>query len=195
MLRKIRSVYTLNKIFGILLKRKKLDLIRYNKKLQSRTSTEKKDYEDYISLKDFRRELDTNIYDVDIPILDLRKKISKNESLEWLIKINFKDLEELNLSENKISDLSILEKSNFRYLKYLNLNYDDIADINIFKKINFNLLNKLTLYHNQIIDISPLNEVNFKELKELDLFQNKIIDINALDKVDFPKLEIIKFRT
>ena len=150
MLNKIRSKFILNCVFGMIKKIKKLSLMKYNKKLQFISSVTKQDYEEYKLLKDFRLELDLDIYGVDIEKLDLRKKISQNDKLNWLIKINFKDLKELNLSNNKISDISVLEKANFKKLKYLNLNLDEITDINILKKIEFTLLSKLYLYHNQI---------------------------------------------
>ena len=145
MWRKIRSNFILNCIFSMLYKRKKLNIIKYNKKIQSITSIKKQDFEEYKLLKVFRQELGVNIYDVDIDKMDLRKKIANNESLDWLIKIKFKGIKELNLSDNKITDFSVLEKVEFKYLKDLNLNLNGIIDINILKKIKFTLLNKLYL--------------------------------------------------
>ena len=43
-----------------------------------------------------------------------------------LEKVNFKELEELYLSENEISDINILEKVNFKELKELDLSKNKI---------------------------------------------------------------------
>ena len=56
----------------------------------------------------------------------------------------------LNLSNNKITDISIFEKVNFKKLKELDLNDNDISDISILEKVNFKELNILNLSSNKI---------------------------------------------
>ena len=102
--------------------------------------------------------------------------------------VNFPELTKLNLSLNCISDINILEKVNFKKLKELNLNNNEISDINILEKVNFMELNKLYLCYNKISDIKILEKVNFKELKELNLSNNRIYNINILGKVNFKNL-------
>ena len=72
-----------------------------------------------------------------------------NEGLIHLNKIKFNQLNELNLSYNQISDISILEKVNFKELKELNLNNNEISDISILEKVNFTELKKLYLSRNK----------------------------------------------
>ena len=74
----------------------------------------KKDFEIYITLKEFNNKYNTNIEDIDIRELNLSEKYIENEGLKDLAKIKFKELNKLDLSNNKISDISVLEKVNFK---------------------------------------------------------------------------------
>ena len=65
-------------------------------------------------------------------------------------KANFKQLNKLYLSKNKISDISVLEKVNFKKLKELDLSDNKISDISVLEKVYFNEINKLYLYINNI---------------------------------------------
>ena len=69
--------------------------------------------------------------------LKLSEKYIGKEGLKDLTKINFNNLEILNLSKNKISDINILEKVNFKKIKGLHLFYNNISDIKILEKIEF----------------------------------------------------------
>ena len=123
--------------------------------------------------------------------LDLsNNKISDIKVLE---KLKFDKLEKLDLSSNKISEISALENANFKELKELNLSWNKISDIKVLKCVKFHYLEKLDLSMNEISDISILENVNFKKLKELDLSDNKISDIKVLDKIKFNELEKIDF--
>ena len=59
-------------------------------------------------------------------------------------------MEELNISNNQISEINILEKVNFKGLKELNLSSNEISDINILEKVNFKELKELDLSYNGI---------------------------------------------
>ena len=50
--------------------------------------------------------------------------------MEILEKVIFKELKELYLSRDKISDINILEKVNFKKLNILYLRMNEISDIN-----------------------------------------------------------------
>ena len=167
MLATIRSSYILKLSFEHIRNKKKLNIVKYNKSLLSRLNITKEDFDAYIHLKEFNEKYNLNIEDVDIKELCLRNHHLGNEGFECLIKIKFKELKKLDLSRNKISDLTLLENSNFDKLETLNLNYNHISDINV------------------------LERINLKELKELNLVNNKISDINVLEKVTFEKLEIL----
>jgi len=89
--------------------------------------------------------------------------------LEWL--------ETLDLSSNRITDISALKK--LTGLKYLYLNSNEITDISALERLTE--LQALTLSSNQIIDISALEKLT--GLQYLYLDSNKITDISALEKL------------
>ena len=70
-------------------------------------------------------------------------KISNNINI--LKNVNFKELKELDLSENNISDISVLENVKFEKLEKLNLSFNNI-DIDkfdsIIKNLKFNIIYK-----------------------------------------------------
>ena len=102
-----------------------------------------------ILLKEFNNKYHTNIKDTNINKLDLSRKNLGNEGLNDLCKIEFKELKELNLSYNNISDIKVLEKAKFDKLEILDLGDNQISDINILEKVNFKELKELNLYNNK----------------------------------------------
>ena len=120
-----------------------------------------------VLLKAFNSKYKLDIKSNKIHKLDLSCKNFGNEILNDLSKIEFKELKELDLGSNKISDINVLDKFKFNKLEILNLGDNHISDINI------------------------LGNVNFKELKKLYLDRNKISDIKVLEKFKFDKLEIL----
>ena len=74
MLRKIRSKYVLNIIFGKLKKRKELNLIKYNKKIIDKLNIKKNDFEDFIFLMEFNKKYNLKIKDIEIFGLNLNEK-------------------------------------------------------------------------------------------------------------------------
>ena len=188
MLDKVKSKYILKEIFEPIKNKRKLNIIKYNKKIKDKLNLNKEDFETYITLKEFNIKYNTNIEDIDIKELNLCKRDIKDEGLVDLVKINFKNLNKLDLSFNEIYEIDILENLDFKELKELNLSYNYISDIDILEKLDFKKLNKLNLGCNGIRYIDVLEKVDFKELKELNLEWNEISDINVLKKVDFKKL-------
>jgi len=89
--------------------------------------------------------------------------------------VNFKELKELELSENNISDIKVLEKLKFEKLEVLHLssNYD-ISDINVLENVNFKELRELDLSWNNISDIKVFEKAKFEKLEKLILFGNNI---------------------
>ena len=162
MLDNLKSKYILKKILEKIKNKRKLNIIKYNKIIKAKLNINKEDFEIYITLKEFNNKYKTNIEDIDIRELNLRWKNIGNEGLKDLAKIKFKELNKLDLSWNKISDISVLEKVNFKELNKLVLNGNKISDISILEKVNFKELNKLDLSYNEISDISVLEKVNFK---------------------------------
>ena len=191
MLDKLKSKYILKKIFEMIKNKRKLNIIKYNKGILAKLNINKKDFETYINVKEFNNKYNTNIEDIDIKELNLSGKHIGNKGLKDLVKIKFKELNGLYLSNNEISDINILEKINFKELNILDLGYNQISDINILEKVNFKELKELNLSYNKISDINILEKVNFKKLKELNLCLNNISNINILEKVDFKELNIL----
>ena len=108
-----------------------------------------------------------------------------------LEKIKFDNLEILDLSMNYISNINFLENDHFKNLKILNLYNNGISNIKILEKVKFEKLEELYLADNNISRIDVLFKSNFKDLKILDLSKNKISSIDALEKVKFENLEIL----
>ena len=93
--------------------KRKLNIIKYSKNLKESLNITNKDFKGYINLKEFNNTYKTNIEDIDIKELHVKWVTIEDEGLKILNKIDFKNLKELNLSENHISNLSELKSSNF----------------------------------------------------------------------------------
>ena len=113
MLDNVKSKYIVKEIFENIKNKRKLNIIKYNKRIKIKLDINKEDFEIYITLKEFNNKYKTNIKDIDIRELNLSWINIENEGLKDLAKIKFKELKELVLSFNKISDIDILEKVNF----------------------------------------------------------------------------------
>ena len=125
-------------------------------------------------LKAFNQKYNLNIGDINIIKLNLNWKKIGNEGLKHLCKIEFKELKELNLCGNYISDIKVLENVKFENLEILNLSLNKISDINILEKVKFKELKELYLFDNNISDIKVLENVKFPKLELLSLSSNKI---------------------
>ena len=125
-------------------------------------------------LKEFNKKYNLNIRDTKIEKLDLRWKGLGNGGLEDLCKIEFKELKELILNNNNISDIKILSKAKFKKLEILDLSQNKISDINVFIKINFKGLKQLYLCYNNISDIKVFERLNLEGLEILYMNDNKI---------------------
>jgi internalin A len=117
-----------------------------------------------------------SIYNFDL--LEIPKAILENiESLNYLIS--------LNLSSNKISDISSLK--DLQSIQKLDLGSNQVTDISILK----HLYNLQILYipTNYIADISAIKEL--KKIRNLNLGDNEIKDISALkNKLDLEMLDL-----
>ena len=133
MLDNVKSKNILKEIFEKIKNKRKFNIIKYNKNIMVKLNINKEDFEIYITLKEFNNKYNTNIKDIDIKGLDLSERYIGDEGLKDLVKINFKELNKLDLSDNKISDINILEKVDFKKLNKLNLYNNKISNINIMK--------------------------------------------------------------
>ena len=123
-------------------------------------NNQKKEINDNECLKEFNKKYNLDIKDINITKLDLSYKYIGNDGLKYLCeKLNFKELKELNLSNNNISDIKVLEKVKFEKLEILDLGTNRISNIDILEKVNFKELKKLYLYDNNISDKKVLEKV------------------------------------
>ena len=66
MLNKVRSNYIQKAIFGSINNRRKLRIVKYNKRICIKLNNTKKDFEIYESLKKFNEEFNLSIIELDI---------------------------------------------------------------------------------------------------------------------------------
>ena len=143
MLKTIKSNLIMKAIFKNIHNKIKLKIIKYSKYMLRRLDIKKENFKSYEILKEFNEKLKLNIIDIDIKELDLKYKNIGTKELEILKNVNFKVLQKLYLSYNKISDIKVLENVNFKELKILYLdgnpiNYDSTFVENLKSKININ---------------------------------------------------------
>ena len=131
MLENVKSKFIIEKIFEKINNKRKLNIIKYNKRILARLNINKKNFEIYEILKEFNDKYETNIEDIEIKELNLNKEYIGNEGLKDLIEIKFKQLIKLDFSYNNISDINILAKVNFKELNILILSENEISDIKI----------------------------------------------------------------
>ena len=125
-------------------------------------------------LQQFNKKYKTNIKDLKINKLDLRWKSLGNEGFKDLCKIEFKELKELILNNNNITDIKALGEVKYKKLEILDLSQNKISDINIFDKVQFKELKQLYLGYNNISDIKVFERVDFDDLETLNFSNNKI---------------------
>ena len=142
-------------------------------------------------LEEFNKKYNLNIKDMNTKKLLINRKWIGNEGLKYLCeKMNFKELKELNLNRNNISDIKVLENKKFNKLEKLYLGINEIANnFNILENVIFRELKELNLSENKISDIKALENVKFEKLRSLDLSNNKITNINVFEKVNFKELK------
>ena len=145
MLENIRSKYILQKIFDYLKNKKKLKLIKCNKKILDDLNISKDDFQKYKTLKEFNKKYSTFIDDIDTKKLHLQNIKLDNEGLECLIKLKFKNLEILKLINDNIPVNNISENIYFNNLKELYLRNMNLTNIEFLEKIKFQSLEVLDL--------------------------------------------------
>ena len=150
MLKTIKSNLIMKAIFKNIHNKIKLKIIKYSKYMLRRLDIKKENFKSYEILKEFNEKLKLNIIDIDIKELYLKYKNVGTKELEILKNVNFKELQKLDLSNNKISDIKVLENVNFKELKELDLSYNEISDIKVLENVNFKELKILYLDGNPI---------------------------------------------
>jgi len=118
--------------------------------------------------------------------IDLNNKNIYNIDLSLLTCLEFKNLEEINLSHNKISDIEVLKEFNSPKLKKIDLSFNKLSNIN---------KNKINTEKKEI-DKSKNNEkINSIESYRFPFIENIILDNNNLIQKDIKEIKdsIVKF--
>ena len=119
----------------------------------------------------------------------IKKEFFNNSYFKLFSKINFSNLEILELSSTYISELELLNQEQFKNLKVLYL-HTQLRDISFFEKAPFTELENLSLIENKFNSVEALAKAPFaKNLKKLDLYKNGINNFEGFGKGNFEKLE------
>jgi len=106
--------------------------------------------------------------------LSLYDKKINDKILNLISKIQFKYLNTIDLSKNKIKNIKPLMRMNLINLINLNLSINEIENIEALPELNIDNIEKINLDDNYIKDTEPLFEIEFPNLKELRIQNNKI---------------------
>ena len=109
--------------------------------------------------------------------LELINKEIGDSGFELLSRINFKNLEKINLKGNNISSVNPLANICNKKTKKLNLGFNKITNISVLEEDKFNLkgIEKLSLNDNLIEDIGVFKKNDiFPKLKKLNICNNNI---------------------
>ena len=74
MLDNVKNNNIIKEIFGNMRNKRKLNIIKYNKRILIRLNINKEQFENYIILKEFNEKYNTDIEDIDIKQLNLEDK-------------------------------------------------------------------------------------------------------------------------
>jgi len=123
--------------------------------------------------------------------LDLNNKNIGNIELNLLSCIEFKDLEEINLSHNNISNIEPLKDFNMPKLKKLDISFNKINNISSFKEISkkINKIECINISNNSIKNVEILKTNILPFVKEINLDNNNIIkkDIEEIKEIIIQK--------
>ena len=98
----------------------------------------------------------------------------RDKGFEYISKIRFKHLIEINLSNNGITSVTYLNNMLLPHLKYLNLSNNLIMDIKPVAELLSEHMKEILLQDNQIDDIIDFKNSNFNELTLLRVDKNNI---------------------
>ena len=106
--------------------------------------------------------------------LALQKIGLEDEDLKTLSQIGFSKLKEIDISGNRIKEISCLKDINMSNVEQLSMNGNQIENINVFTEINAPNLAILELQNNKIKNVNPLLKSEFPSLQLLRIEDNEI---------------------
>ena len=109
--------------------------------------------------------------------INLNGKNIGNIGFNLFTALEFKNLEEIDLSNNNISNIEALKDFSTPKLKKIDLSHNKISDIKVLKEISQekNELENINLKNNLIKDFTILKECKFPKIKEITLDEKNII--------------------
>ena len=108
MLNDIESKYILKAVFENIENIWKIKLLKYNKKISNKLDITFKDIQQYHFLIKFNKTCNINLKDFNIDKLNLRKRNLDDKGFKDLCNLEFKELKELYLTKNNITDIKPL---------------------------------------------------------------------------------------
>ena len=133
-----------------------------------------------------------------LPFNNLKKLIFRNcelsdENIKLLKNLIITNLENLDLSKNKLQELNHILSENIDNLTNLDLSNNNISSLSQFKDMKFNNLIDLNLSFNKISDMECLGDkTNFDKLENLNLSNNKIKKLKAINIKSLKHLDLLK---
>ena len=137
-----------------------------------------------IILKELNTKFEVNLTGEEIKI-NLNGKKIENLDLKLLCSLNYQNLEEIDLSNNYITNLEELKNLNSPNLKIIILKNNKIVDIGPLKNIISTNIKKIDLSFNKIAEIDAIKEImkKNKKIEIINLENNKIKNIEILKKI------------
>ena len=117
----------------------------------------------------------------------------KDEGFELISKIRFKNLIEINLANNQITDLTPLDNMLLPYLEIINFSNNLIENIRPIANIVSNDLSEIYLQKNKIKDLAPFLNSNFPSLEIFRVDDNKDAIENQNFKIISKKYQNVIF--
>ena len=95
MLLNIKSKYIIKELFKNIKTNIKLKIIKYNKQLLNKLDITKENFQTYLDLKEFNDKYNLKIKNIDTESLNVVHQTLGNEGFEYLSKIKFRQLKEI----------------------------------------------------------------------------------------------------
>ena len=110
---------------------------------------------------------------IDLSSFKINNKIKMNNMFldchklyeNFFVRVDFKQLQQLDLSVNKISDIKVLEHVDFKQLQQLDLSYNKISDIKVLEHVDFKQLQQLNLRGNKISENENSSIISYLKTK------------------------------